>query len=139
MPENKTKLTIADNKCLLREWNTERNVGLKPDEVPLNSTKRLWWKCGKGHSWKSTTFNRCHGGNCPYCNDYKNTCEDNSLTTVNPKLAKEWHPTKNEGLTPSDVNASSDEKFWWKCKKNHEWEAVMRDRNKGEVCPFCVK
>lgn len=26
--------------------------------------------------------------------------DENDLATVNPMLAKEWHPTKNENLNP---------------------------------------
>ena len=29
----------------------------------------------------------------------------NDLATVRPDLAKEWHPTKNDGLLPTDVTA----------------------------------
>ncbi|MCH7599227.1 MAG: zinc-ribbon domain-containing protein [Myxococcales bacterium] len=39
----------------------------------------------------------------------------NSLRSLFPKLAQEWHPTKNGELTPSDVVAGSHSKAWWKC------------------------
>ena len=31
----------------------------------------------------------------------------NDLATTHPKLAVEWHPTKNGELKPSDVSAGS--------------------------------
>jgi hypothetical protein len=45
----------------------------------------------------------------------------NSLATLFPKLAKEWHPTKNAPLTPADVFPGTHKKFWWKCKGGRVW------------------
>ena len=56
---------------------------------------------------------------------------------INPKLAKEWHPTKNGDLTPEDVLPGSHKKRWWKCKKGHEWQAYVFSRNKGSGCRQC--
>jgi hypothetical protein len=41
-------------------------------------------------------------------------------------LAKQWHPTKNNELTPFDVSKGSDKKVWWKCEKgkDHEWKTA---------------
>ena len=37
------------------------------------------------------------------------------------KLAKEWHPTKNGDLKPSNFTYGSDKKFWWLCNNcSHE-------------------
>jgi len=36
-----------------------------------------------------------------------------NLKTINPKLAEEWHPTKNGNLTPKDVLPKSGKKVWW--------------------------
>ena len=44
----------------------------------------------------------------------------NSLSFKNPKLASEWHPTKNGNLTPSDVTLASPKKVWWKCSKGND-------------------
>ena len=30
------------------------------------------------------------------------------------------------------------EKVWWKCNKNHEWQAIVRSRNNGSGCPICA-
>ena len=29
--------------------------------------KKVWWKCKRGHSWKTSIINRRFGRNCPYC------------------------------------------------------------------------
>ena len=61
-----------------------------------------------------------------------------NLKKINPKLAKEWHPTKNGKLTPMDVTPSSARKVWWICEKNHEWEASINNRTMGTKCPYCA-
>ena len=37
----------------------------------------------------------------------------NDLETTCPDLAKEWHPTKNGDLKPTDVTSGTDKKGWW--------------------------
>ena len=62
-----------------------------------------------------------------------------SLAEINPTLAKEWHPTKNAGLTPYHITASSMTKVWWKCEKgeDHEWQSNANNRTNGTGCPVC--
>ena len=55
---------------------------------------------------------------------------EKSLATLRPKIAKEWHPTKNLPLLPTMVNKSSTKNVWWKCENNHEWQWVIDGRNK---------
>ena len=64
--------------------------------------------------------------------------KDNSLAVVNPQLASEWHPHKNNGLLPEYVSAYSNKKAWWICEKGHEWEAVINSRKNGVGCPYCA-
>lgn len=66
------------------------------------------------------------------------TKEDN-LDKLYPKLAKEWHPSKNEGMTPEDVTRGSGRKVWWRCEKGHEWQARIADRTQESGCPQCYK
>ena len=63
--------------------------------------------------------------------------ESYNLKTINPKLAKEWHPKKNGYLTPKDVTPGSSKKVYWFCDKGHEWAASVNQRNAGSRCPFC--
>ena len=68
----------------------------------------------------------------------KAVCNDNCLQTINPKLSKEWHTTKNGNLTPKDVTANSGKKVWWICNKGHEWRTSIDNRNgKNSGCPYC--
>lgn len=50
------------------EWHPVKNGELTSDDVSYGSAKKVWWKCQKGHEWKSTIRNRSRGSNCPICN-----------------------------------------------------------------------
>ena len=64
--------------------------------------------------------------------------ESYNLKKINPKLAKEWYPTKNGNLTPKDFTPRSSQKAWWICENEHEWPANISDRSYGARCPFCT-
>ena len=70
-------------------------------------------------------------------NFYRKEFIFSDLTTINPELAKEWHPTKNANLKPSMVSAGSNKKVWWLGKCGHEWQATINVRNRGRGCPIC--
>jgi len=129
------------NPEISKEWHPTKNADLKPSDFTPRSGLIVWWKCPKGddHEWQSTIANRAVGNGCPICSGRK-AVRSNCLATLNPELAKEWHPAKNKDLTPYDVVLGSNKKVWWKCPKgdDHEWETTVVDRNEGGGCPVCA-
>lgn len=127
------------NPELAKEWNYEKNVNLTPHDVTAGSHKKVWWLCEKGHSYEQIVIKRVNRGYaCPYCSGHKALRGFNDLATVNPRLAQEWHPTKNSGITPFDVTAGSGKKVWWQCPLGHEYQATIHDRNSDDTqCPIC--
>lgn len=123
---------------LMREWNWEKNVGINPNEMKVNSGQKVWWKCSKGHEWQTTISSRSIGTNCPYCTNQKILPGYNDLLTINPKLAKEWNYEKNKDLLPTMVGSCSSKKVWWKCSKGHEWQTAISSRDSGTNCPYCT-
>lgn len=61
------------------------------------------------------------------------------MATTYPKLTAEWHPTLNGDLTPTKIASGSHKKVWWQCSKykEHRWEAGVRERTRGNGCPYC--
>lgn len=54
-------------------------------------------------------------------------------------LLRQWHPTKNEPLTPKTVTYGSRQKVWCQCKKGHTWQATVYTRTgPGSGCPVCA-
>ncbi|MCK5021415.1 MAG: zinc-ribbon domain-containing protein [Candidatus Peribacteraceae bacterium] len=54
---------------LCKEWDFEKNE-IKPEEVTHSSGKKVWWLCGKGHSWNALISNRTRikkPSSCPAC------------------------------------------------------------------------
>ena len=102
--------------------------------------RNIWWICEKGHEWETEIVNRTTAKTgCPYCLGKKVLSGFNDLLTTNPKLASEWHPTKNADLLPTMASSGSHKKVWWICKNGHEWQAEIANRNAGNGCPVCRK
>jgi DNA-directed RNA polymerase subunit RPC12/RpoP len=136
-PENCLAVKRPD---LVGEWHPSKNGKVTPVEVSYGSGKKVWWLCKKdiNHEWQSKISDRVRGNNCPYCSG-KKVSSNNSLATVNPEIAKEWHPTKNKNLTPNDVTSCSGISVWWKCEKGHEWKSKVSNRKWWRNCPECTK
>ena len=128
---DKNRLSIKYPE-LCKEWDYNKNGKLRPENVSYGSDKKVWWKCSRGHSWEREIFgrtSRIKRNKCPLCS---------SLFYTNPDISKQWHPTKNKGLTSCDVLAGSNKKVWWKCKKGHEWIACVNNRcGAHSNCPYC--
>ena len=131
-----------DKLYLVSEWDYEKNGLLTPQAVSPKSSKRVWWKCPKGHNWKVSIGNRAEGTNCPYCanrkvragyNDFEAWCLHNSRQDI----LDEWDYEKNNPLTPQQVTAHSQKKVWWCCEKGHSWDASVHNRSIGQRCPIC--
>jgi hypothetical protein len=65
--------------------------------------------------------------------------KEKQYVSDNARLMAEWNWEKNNelGFDPSKLTYGSGMKVWWKCSNGHEWQAVVRDRNKGTCCPIC--
>lgn len=105
------------------------------------ANKNLKWRCLKEDcgeifeaNWNKIIIDR----GCPFCAGHQ-VGLSNCLATKNPELASEWHPTKNDDLTPYDVTCGSKKYVWWKCKEcGFEWDAsIVNRRNNG--CPKCAE
>ena len=56
------------------QWHEKLNGNLTPEDVTAGSHKKVWWKCGAGHIWKSVIYSRTNGdAGCPVCADKKNS------------------------------------------------------------------
>ena len=122
------------------EWHPGKNGELTPNQVTAGSGRIVWWKCRKGpdHEWRARVYSRVKGGKCPCCAG-RQASATNSLATVLPEIAAQWHPTLNSGLTAADVVPFSNKRVWWKCPAapDHEWEMMVSRRTEGAGCPMC--
>ena len=140
---------------IAKQWHPTKNNGLTPNDVVAGSEKKVWWllpyddkQTGKhfDFEWKTAINNRIAGKNCPYLTNQKIMIGFNDLATTHPDIAKQWHPTKNNGLTPNNVVAGSNKKVWWLLSYDDpqtgkhfdfEWQASIIARTyKKENCPY---
>jgi len=130
---------LATTNCRLAiEWHPIKNL-LRLNMVSANSNKKAWWLCSKGHEWEAVIQSRTKGNGCPYCGNRKTLIGINDLESLYPHIAKEWHPTKNNFLTASQVSANSNKKVWWQDAYRHEWEAIIANRTSNKSnCPYCT-
>lgn len=64
---------------------------------------------------------------------------ENDLLTREPELAAQWHPTRNNDLTPRDVPFGGVRRVWWICSQGHDWQASICNRTVWRVqCPICT-
>ena len=131
---------------MLIEWYYDKNIELDPDKITSSAKYKVWWKCSKcGNEWNTWIADRTQGKGCPECGKVKmiqkrimnQISNTGSLYDNNPNLVKEWNYDKNNDLKPTMVTANSGKQAWWKCSNGHEWQAVIRDRNRGAKCPIC--
>ena len=124
---------------LAGEWHPTKNLPLTPERVLPGSEKKVWWRCGLGHVWRATIHSRTDGCGCPVCANRAVAPGINDLASQFPRLAKEWHPTKNGTLTPQEITFGTKRKVWWRCDKGHEWCVSVQSRTlDGTGCPVCA-
>ena len=101
----------------------------------------MWWKCKKGpdHEWQLKVRDRTVKGRpCPFCVG-RRVSVTNSLEGLYPKVAAQWHPSRNGKQTAADVFAAAKQYVWWRCGVGHVWRAAIRSRTlKRRACPACA-
>jgi Probable Zinc-ribbon domain len=123
------------------QWHPTKNGDLKPEDIAPASGQRIWWRCPEGpdHIWQATCGNRTgRNSGCPACNG-KQISVTNSLASLFPKIAKQWHPTKNGDLRANQVTSRSTKLAWWQCEKKHTWQQSVDKRTKRvRGCKLCA-
>lgn len=124
---------------LASEWHPTKNSDLTPIQISAKASGKYWWLGECGHEWEDYLHKRANGRDCRICSGKQFLGGFNDLATVNPSVAAEWHPTKNEDRIPEQFLVTSSMKVWWICSENHEWEALIQSRAvKGIDCPYCT-
>jgi hypothetical protein len=147
------------------EWHPRKNGKLRPEDFLSGSNKVVWWLCRKGpdhdarrsasaggfaripnrpsvaerHEWRTTIAHRTSArSGCPFCAGQRFS-KEKSLASLFPKVAAEWHPSRNGKLTPAGIPAGSGEYYWWRCRLGHVWRGRVLDRTaRGRACPACA-
>jgi hypothetical protein len=125
------------------QWHPTKNGSLKPEHFTSKSQKHAWWICkaAKDHVWQARIISRTAlEAGCPFCAG-KRVSKDNSLAARFPRIAREWHPTRNGKLRATDVTGGANRRVWWVCKQadDHVWQALVSSRTGAQTgCPYCA-
>tara|TARA_R110000851_G_scaffold214241_3_gene366884 strand:+ start:421 stop:2175 length:1755 start_codon:yes stop_codon:yes gene_type:complete len=139
----KSNCLATTHPDVIKYWHPSKNGNLTPNDFVSGSEKKVWWKCEKGddHEWLTTIYNVAElKTRCSVCIN-RTTVKSNSIGITHPKLANEWHASKNGSLTSFDVVVGSNKRVWWKCEKgdDHEWFSAPNTRlRKKTNCPYCT-
>ena len=131
-----SKNSLAQHSKICLELHPEKSKDIIAENIAQYSSKKVWWKCSKGHEWVASIASRTIGSKCPVCSGKKPT-DTNNLAIMFPDIASEWHVTKNN-FKPEDFLPFSKKKVWWMCQFGHEWQASICDRTlSGSGCHVC--
>ena len=123
---------------IAEQWDYENNAGKTPQDVCAHTTQYANWICPRGHRWSAMINDRSKGSGCPFCAGRLPIPGETDLATVFPDIAEQWDYENNEGKTPRDVCAHSNQHANWICPRGHRWSTRINDRSKGSGCPFCA-
>jgi hypothetical protein len=105
-----------------------------PTTISAGSGKKVLWRCGEGHEWRSVVGNRATKNiGCPYCSGQRTLPGFNDLATVSPGLARQA-----VDFDCTTVTYRSGKKVLWRCGEGHEWMATIASRSNGAGCPSCA-
>ncbi len=123
---------------LMKEWDFRRNMPTLPNALLPKASKKVWWICQNGHSYKSSVHGRTKGKGCPYCAG-KLASKENNVFVQYPELMKEWDFEINNA-DPKSLTRGSNLMVWWRCRNGHRFEQSVKYRTRQKYpgkCPHC--
>lgn len=110
---------------------------INADDLYCGSSKELWWKCSKGHSYKCTVYKRTkeHRG-CPYCSGHR-VSPETCVAHLRPDLLNWFDEEKNNNCSLYNFTKGSSRVIWWKCPNGHSFKQTISQRVNGKQCPVC--
>ncbi|MBE1876106.1 zinc-ribbon domain-containing protein [Myceligenerans pegani] len=128
---------------LLEAWDDEAD----PATVMIAGDWELRrFRCPAGHHPRVGPLRYLTAG-CPHCRGQRtmqNTLaaleDDLAAYGMNPEIAAQWHPSKNQGLKQAHIPPTSRRTVWWREEScGHEWMATPTERDKRQRlrCPEC--
>ncbi|MBF6302094.1 hypothetical protein IU459_31800 [Nocardia amamiensis] len=128
---------------LAKEWDTEHNGDIIPEQTNPGSREPVWWVCATcSHEWKTSPKCRTTGGSgCPRCARQRGAAANRtpspgrSAADLRPDLLRIWDVERNGSLTLYDLKLGTATEVHWRCPDcGHRWK--IRPRRTG--CRPCA-
>lgn len=133
---------VCENNCLAtthpeiaKQLLVEKS-GFGPKDVVGKSNKTAYWRCEKGHEWKTTIAARASGSGCHYCSGYK-MLEKDSFYNRSREIYERYWDKENNTIDPKKVSYGSNKRVNCKCEKGHKWKLSLKRLSNKEGCPYC--
>jgi hypothetical protein len=89
---------VTDYPLLKREWHSEKNAGISPNDLGAGSNKKVWWKCSAGHEFHASPNRRTNNqrskrgvSSCPDCGGLKFWTWEKIVQIAKEVVRKEGH------------------------------------------------
>lgn len=117
------------SKKLTTEIVNERIVdrGFVLVDEYVDSTKRIAFRCQKGHEWLALPGSVMGGSGCPHCAGQARLTAD----IVNKRIA-------DRGITLIGNYRNKDTKTTFRCSHGHVWQGFPGHVMRGSGCPTCA-
>ena len=66
----------TSNPLIAKQWHSTKNADLKPENVLAGTSRKIWWRCDKGHEWETKCSDRNFGYGCPSCSTHVSKAEE---------------------------------------------------------------
>lgn len=130
------KVKDTQYEYLLEFLDGKRNKD-NHQEILINDTTFLWWKCRLGHSFQSSMNNmvfKKRGFCCPHCSQKLSIKGKNDITITHKHLVSEWNDEKEM----SNFSRGSHYEAQWKCSKGHSYkQEIVAVSRKKTACTYC--
>ena len=120
---------------LIKYWDVEKNSNI--EKYKISSQVEVNWVCEEGHKWINKIRNQANCNECPFCSGKNLIIGVNDFASKYPQLALEWDKELN-GIGAHEVKGTCSLRGYWRCDKGHVWNALLSNRLKGEICPYCM-
>ena len=128
------KVLIGFNDLLTVEPQIAAEAdGWDPRTVTRSTSRKLSWRCPRGHQYNSPVSQRSNGSGCPICVGRTVLAGFNDLQTTDPHLAIQAF-----GWDPTTVTRASNQKKKWKCSQGHVTTTLIASKTLGKSgCAIC--
>jgi len=120
---------LVDNPQLSKQWNDEKNNGLKPEDFVPGSNKKVWWICNRGHEYEASIHNRNNRyQGCPKCHSNTSQFELRLLAELSGVFKGVSHQIDIDGFESDifikkyNLGIDYDGKFHHKSEKRTDYD-----------------
>lgn len=119
-------------------WHPTKNGTLTPSDVQATASRKVWWRCWRGHERLASVRTIVNRPSCRECVGRTRKVKL-SMAVTHPHLAEEFDSERNGDLTPEITRADTSRVLAWRCARcEHRWRAKGSTRTAGGArCRVC--